>query len=337
MKSIILLITAIFIFLPLALCDWQIYDEAGKEPYYWSGYVGDVSHSSLKVTLNNGGGEVGPQKGKSCAEIVYDPNLGNGAELYIQAKKDDWTRGPGRGIDFTGANNLIFWARGSNSGEVATFGLGYPTDEMYSGYGDSYRNFMKVTLTNYWKEYKFSLKGQDLTHINSPFFFKIEQIDNPVGSTFYLDNISYSGTQVPPPPLKVKIVSPIKNEHVGGSVVLQGDRSRDLVESEFLWVAVKPLYNVSMWFPQRNVEDMQLPDNKFGGNAYLDGDNGEKFEIAILLLDEDLNKKFLKYSDTSEKTGDWASITDRRLGIDQVSKKVIEAHKLDSVDVILDK
>lgn len=137
-------------------------------------------------------------------------------------------------------------------------------------------------------------------------------------------------------PLSIEIESPKENENVSSIVVVTGRLSSDLLENESLWIAVKPLRSIKDWWPQNNLPKLVPVNKEFEGIAFLGGNLGDKFEIGILVVDEDINKIFMDYVNTSQKENDWPSITQGRPGTNQkVLKEVIEAHKLAKVNVIL--
>lgn len=136
------------------------------------------------------------------------------------------------------------------------------------------------------------------------------------------------------------ITTPMHNDIVGSSVVVKGQLPSEPGDDQFFWIAVKPLNAVTNWFPQNNAEKQLLikKDWSFEGNAYLCCDNGQKFEIALLKLDRDLNQKFRNYVNNSMVNGNWSSITvGHPRTNDSVSLEEIEDSKLDWIEVELNK
>lgn len=335
MRIAVLLIASILIFSGSALGDLKLYDD-GKEPFYWTGYLGDESRSSLEINPNHGGGDEGPQSGEQCAQVIYHAGAPD-AEFYIQVKEGDWNRGPNIGLNLGGEKVLRFWARGEGSGETVTFGYGYGPDTQ-TGYSDSAGDFSEVKLTNYWKEYQFDLRGKDLSHINGPFFFKIKRSDHPVGATFYLDNISYTdgdgdGVKCP----DITLETPTKNEPVSSAAYVSGMLSRNLIEGEFLWIAVKPMKDLKNWWPQSKEQPLLVPDtNEFEGVAYLGGIKDDRFEIRVLVVDRETNEILENYIETCKRNEDWPPITEGIPGTNiKVAKEKIEAFCHQKVNVIL--
>jgi hypothetical protein len=197
LKSV--LVVCIGLFIPLVSANLTVYDVIPLK-FPWTGFIG--SNYGASLTGPNGfitAWGTDRESGIYCAKIPYDGSLEDWAGVYIQADLSPcsysggvpgWCRGPGRGKDLTGAKQLIFYARGELGGENVKFGYGYDqADE--SGFTDSaFANRME-TLTNYWQEYQFNLTGMDLSHINGLFMFSVDKYNNPLGVTFYLDNITY--------------------------------------------------------------------------------------------------------------------------------------------------
>jgi hypothetical protein len=138
-------------------------------------------------------------------------------------------------------------------------------------------------------------------------------------------------------PLTIEIEKPKQNENVSSAVVVTGRLSSDLNENEYLWIAVKPVSDVKSVWPQNNIPRLVPVNREFEGNAFLGGNKGSRFEIGILVVDEDINKIFMEWLNTSLEEKKWPSITQGRAGTNQkVPKEVIDAHKLAQVNVILD-
>lgn len=137
-------------------------------------------------------------------------------------------------------------------------------------------------------------------------------------------------------PLTIQIMSPKENQNVSSYIVVTGRVSSDLMKNESLWIAVKPLANINNWWPQDNPPKVEPISKEFQGEAFLGGEKGDRFEIGILVVDNETNKKFMDWLNTSKKENDWPSITGGRPGTDQkVAKEIIEARKLAKVVVTL--
>jgi hypothetical protein len=188
--SIFVFCTVLCISLPSVLAeDLVVYNEMPLN-FLWNVHEGSDAGKSLKVDTSHGSGE----SGDFCAEIVYDRNLEDWASTYITATGDDM-RGPGRCPDLTGAEKLIFYAKGVVGDERITFGYGFEPNEI--GFSDSSSaRRMETLLKDYWQKYEFNLTEKDLSHLNGLFLINAEKQYNPMGATFYIDNITY---EYPPP------------------------------------------------------------------------------------------------------------------------------------------
>lgn len=125
-------------------------------------------------------------------------------------------------------------------------------------------------------------------------------------------------------PLTIEIKEPKENEEVGSAPVVRASLSSDLAENEYLWIAVKPLNNIKDWWPQNNLPKLVPVNNEFEGNAFLGGNNGDRFEIGILVVGEDINKIFMEWLNISSKENNWPPITQGHPGTNQkVAKEII--------------
>jgi hypothetical protein len=137
-------------------------------------------------------------------------------------------------------------------------------------------------------------------------------------------------------PLTIQIESPEENDNVSSFFAVTGKVSSDLMENESLWIAVKPLKDTKNWWPQSNPPKVEPISKEFQGVAFLGGQKGDEFEIGILVVDNETNKKFMDWLNTSISEDKWPSITVGRPGTDQkVAKEIIEAHKFANVVVTL--
>ena len=107
----------------------------------------------------------------------------------------------GQGLDLTGAEALLFSARGEKGGETVEFftaGFGYDgeTGVRTVEYPDSCRkqSLGRVTLTKEWQEYSIPLQGQDLSGIVCGFGYVLnDEMDGNSDTVFYLDEIRFIG------------------------------------------------------------------------------------------------------------------------------------------------
>ena len=91
------------------------------------------------------------------------------------------------GYNLTGAEKLVFAARGESGGEAIKFSMGGAEGD----YPDSASAWVEVILKDTWQEYTIDLTGKNLSHIITGFGWSATQSDNPDGCTFYLDDIKY--------------------------------------------------------------------------------------------------------------------------------------------------
>lgn len=132
------------------------------------------------------------QSGKTCMRIKYDVACSRKdqkwAGIYWLNPANNWGSKKG-GFNLTGAQKLVFWAKGEKGGEqVEEITVGgitgdYPdTDKAVIG---------PIILTNEWQEYTVDLRGKDLSYISGGFSWSTNEEVNGDECTFYLDNIRY--------------------------------------------------------------------------------------------------------------------------------------------------
>lgn len=133
------------------------------------------------------------QDSRSCIQAKYDRDcsaIGIGwAGVFWLYPANNWGDTKG-GLDLTGANKLVFWARGEQGGEVVTFkvggvGMGHPYPDSDSASSEP------ITLTKDWKEYSIDLEGKDLSRISGGFAWIGSAKQNPTNITFYIREIYY--------------------------------------------------------------------------------------------------------------------------------------------------
>jgi hypothetical protein len=142
--------------------------------------------------------------------------------------------------------------------------------------------------------------------------------------------------------LKISIDTPHENESVDSTLVVKGRLSKDLEKDEHLWIAVKPYKSINYWWPQSG-GPIEPVNRAFEGNAFLSGENGDKFEIGVIIVGNDLNEKIMDWENVSRKLNRYNSINDRYAGKPDkssgkfpiVSKEEIESLKYANVTVIL--
>ena len=112
------------------------------------------------------------------------------------------------GFDLTGADKLVFMARGETGKEAVEFycgGLGWSYSTKIEPFADSTPKISlgTVKLTKEWKQYEISLTGVDLSRINCGFAWVTNDTSNPEleNVTFYVDDIYYSFPEKQSPPV----------------------------------------------------------------------------------------------------------------------------------------
>ena len=132
--------------------------------------------------------------GRSCVRIMYDTACSldrqRWAGVYWQEPANNWGSIKG-GFDLSGAQKLVFWARGEKGGEViAQFRVGgMGSDQTYPD--SAMASLEQVTLTKEWKEYTIDLHGKDMSRIAGGFAWSTSAEINPDGCVFYVDDVRF--------------------------------------------------------------------------------------------------------------------------------------------------
>ncbi|MBF0522140.1 MAG: hypothetical protein HQL24_03680 [Candidatus Omnitrophica bacterium] len=130
--------------------------------------------------------------GKTCIKVVYDIACSNNdqrwAGIYWLNPPNNWGNRKG-GFNLTGAQKLVFWAKGDKGGEnIEEFLVG----GILGDYPDSSKVTVgPVILTDQWREYTIDLRGKDLSYISGGFGWSANARANPQSCTFYLDDIRF--------------------------------------------------------------------------------------------------------------------------------------------------
>ena len=120
------------------------------------------------------------------------------------------------GVDLTGADKLVFMARGKTGMEAVEFyvgGLGWTFTTKTEPYADSTPKISlgTVNLSKEWQRYEISLGNADLSMINCGFAWVTNDRSNPELKnsevTFYLDDIYYSFPEKQSPPVFLRSFS----------------------------------------------------------------------------------------------------------------------------------
>ncbi|NOT54975.1 MAG: hypothetical protein HOP18_10250, partial [Deltaproteobacteria bacterium] len=112
----------------------------------------------------------------------------------------NWGDFPAAGFPLTGATKITFWVKGERGGERLEFfagGIGRQAcgSTPIKPYPDSFPRVPAcghaITLTTAWRQYTIDLRGQDLRYVVGGFGWVTNASQNPIGATFYLDDIRY--------------------------------------------------------------------------------------------------------------------------------------------------
>jgi hypothetical protein len=164
--------------------------------YVPSGFMGD--YGAIKLTES---WTKNPHSDSICIQVVYSGIATQGkrwAGVYWQHPKGNWGTVPSAGIDLNHYSTLSFWVRGELGGEQIQYvvgGIGGIGSAIPSPYPDSLQPVVKtpvIVLTTDWQPQTIHLEGYNLTYVIGGFGWVANNIDNPRGATFYLDDIVYS-------------------------------------------------------------------------------------------------------------------------------------------------
>lgn len=183
-------------------------DCAGNH-YTPSGWMGDTGDIILDECW-----QADPHAGSTAIRVEYTaqgtgpyecdgPPPCDWAGVYWQEPANNWGDRPG-GYDLSEARGLRFWARGEEGGEWISFkvgGVGCGS----SAHSDSLcpaqaLDPAPIDLTTTWQAYTIPLSADlDLSNVVGGFMWAASSLDNPEGTTFYLDDIQYLfNVDVPP-------------------------------------------------------------------------------------------------------------------------------------------
>ncbi len=163
-------------------------DKGARENHYVpSGFM----PNGKCITFDDAWGE-NCHSGKTCIRIKYDVTCSRAdqkwAGVYWLNPANNWGQKKG-GFNLTGAQKLVFWAKGEKGGEqiqeITVGGItgDYPdTDTAVIG---------PIILTNQWQEYTVDLRGKDLSYISGGFSWTSSEEVNQDECNFYLDDIRY--------------------------------------------------------------------------------------------------------------------------------------------------
>lgn len=170
--------------------EFYVYTDRGSKDNHYipSGWMGDFGDLKFNQAYTGQ-----PAAGKTCIEVIYSAERKQGsgwAGIYWQSPANNWGDKRG-GFNLTGYKKVTFMARGANGGEyLDKFLIGGITGQTEEGDTDG-NDTGPIELTKDWKKYEIDLKGLDLSHIIGGFGFAMNADSNPMGATFYIDEIRF--------------------------------------------------------------------------------------------------------------------------------------------------
>ncbi len=154
---------------------------------------------------------VNPHSGLTCIKNTFCASANNWVGVYFQngaylsgdtKPRSNWGDYSNAGIDLTGVDSLTFWAHcDSGSGERVEFYLAGVGRDPNTGlpnkaFPESSPKISMgwIRLDTVWKEYRFNLKGRDLSYVLGGFGWATNAaMNNNKKVTFFLDDIKFHG------------------------------------------------------------------------------------------------------------------------------------------------
>ena len=194
--------------------------------YVYKDFVDGVNNFTQKMWMGDSSKNIPPMNEKAAgfsgvSGIAAELDLGRhlwGGYMFINGALPPGTtvaiNDPGNfdaGLDLTGAEKLVFYARGETGSERVEFfmgGLGWDGKP----YPDSAkRSLGYVSLTTEWKKFEIPLNGLDLSRIGCGFGWVANDTNNPRKNKvkFYVDDIYYEFSQDDPKPVFLQSYAPV--------------------------------------------------------------------------------------------------------------------------------
>ena len=181
--------------------------------------------------------------GETSIRISYTPSSGQWGGIYWQYPVNNWGQYPGYDLGSTLSKEdtvlFSFWAAGELGGEKAEFITGGINDDTLT-YRDSFgpESTGVIPLTQDGEVYEIMLTGKDLSQVLGGFAWVTNDIQNPAGSTIYLDDIKFELLNNVRPHLKSEIPDTLL---IAGGADLKlnlrnyfDDRNGDILSYEFM-------------------------------------------------------------------------------------------------------
>lgn len=112
--------------------------------------------------------------------------------------------------------------------------------------------------------------------------------------------------------LIIKILDPSEGSNVLESIEVSGNISGDIPEGQHMWLLVNPRSAPNQWWPQNGGSiEPDMINHRWYGMARIgggEGDNGKKFDIAIILVNDGDNQKLNEWVTTTNANQNWPSI-----------------------------
>ena len=189
----------------------DVYSEAGASGNHYTqkALIAGVDQSLVHDMVENCTDS--PYAGRTCirCEVETEPRDWGGW-LFLNGYLTPGSTVPalnegaadGQGLDLTGTEKLVFYARGEKGGEkvqffTAGFGRNAETGRATVTYPDSAKKYATefVTLSADWQRYEIDLTGADMHYICCGFGYVLNgDITAPGKHVFYLDEIRFEGS-----------------------------------------------------------------------------------------------------------------------------------------------
>jgi hypothetical protein len=142
------------------------------------------------------------------------------------------------------------------------------------------------------------------------FFDKLWVFLGVVFMLFPIASISQSSASVP----IINITSPKEGESVNVTIEVEGIMNGKLPDDHYLWILVNPYSAFAQWWPQGGYHIQ--PDERWFGIALIgrnineggEADIGEKFDIAVVMVDSIIDQNLIEWSRKGDETGNFPSI-----------------------------
>jgi hypothetical protein len=127
----------------------------------------------------------------------------------------------------------------------------------------------------------------------------------------------------------ITIENPKENASVKSTILVEGRIDPFLADNEKIWIVVRPLESFNNYWPQSG-GPLVPNNNKFSGVAFLGGSTNAKFEISVLVVDNNLSDSLTKWVLACTSQDNWPPITEDGVGYTRISKQTIDMNKKDS-------